>query len=199
LGPQDVVFKKPAESGDHLKPLYIRGHLNGTPVAHMLVDGGAAVNVMPYSTFKKLGKTDAELIKTNMMIMGIRGDGPIGPKGVASLELTIGSKTIPTALFIGKVQGNYNAILGRDWIHANHCVPSTLHQFLIQWVSQEVEIVHADVSACVATADSSSWTHYNIKCLSGQDISDCDFVNVSKDGFIPILVKLVDDWLNLIM
>jgi hypothetical protein len=83
LGPQDAVFKKPAELGDHLKPLYIRGHLNSTPVARMLVDGGAAVNVLPYSTFKKLGKTDAELIKTNMMIMGIRGDGPIGPKGVA--------------------------------------------------------------------------------------------------------------------
>jgi hypothetical protein len=44
----------------------------------MLVDGGAAVNVMPYATFKKLGKTDAELIKTNMTLTGIGGDGPIG-------------------------------------------------------------------------------------------------------------------------
>jgi hypothetical protein len=76
LGPQDAIFKKPVESGDHLKPLYIRGHLDGTPLAHMLVDGGTVVNVMPYSTFKKLGKTDAELIKTNMTITGIRGDGP---------------------------------------------------------------------------------------------------------------------------
>jgi hypothetical protein len=56
LGPQDIIFKKTAESGDHLKPLYICGHLDGTPMARMLVDGGAAVNVMPYSTFKKLGK-----------------------------------------------------------------------------------------------------------------------------------------------
>jgi hypothetical protein len=51
LGPQDAVFKKQAESGDHLKPMYIRGHLDGMLVAHMLVDGGATVNVMPYSTF----------------------------------------------------------------------------------------------------------------------------------------------------
>jgi hypothetical protein len=98
-----------------------------------------------------------------------------------------------------EIQGNYNAIIGRDWIHANCCVPSTLHQFLIQWVGDEVEIVHADVSACVATTDPSSWSHYNIKCLSGQDISDYDFVSVSKDGFIPIFVKSVDDRLNLIM
>jgi hypothetical protein len=57
-----------------------------------------------------------------------------------------------------EVHGNYNAILGRDWIQANRYVPSTLHQFLIQWVGEEVEIVHVDVSACVAMADSSPWS-----------------------------------------
>jgi hypothetical protein len=129
--------------------------------------------------------------------MGIEGKGPIGPKGITSMELTVGSKMIPTAFFIAEVQGNYNAILGRDWIHANHCVPSTLHQFLIQLVGEEVEIVHADVSACVATADSSSWSHYDIKCLLGQDILDCNFVSVSKDGFIPVSVKPIDNRLNL--
>jgi hypothetical protein len=199
LGPQGAVFKKLAESGGHLKLLYIHGHLDGMSVVHMLVDGGAAVNMMLYSSFKKLGKTDAELIKTNMMITGIRGEGTIGPKGVTSMELTVGSKTTPAGFFVTEVQGNYNAILRRDWIHANRCVPSTLHQFLIQWVGEKVEIVHADVLVCVATTDSSSWPHYNIKCLSGQDILDCDFVSVSKDGFVPMSVKPVDDRLNLIM
>jgi hypothetical protein len=199
LGPQDAIFKKSAESKDHLKSLSICGHLDGTLVARMLVDGGAAVNVMPYSTFKKLGKTNAEPIKMNMVLTGIRGDGSIGPKGIALMEHTVGSKMIPTAFFIMEVQGNYNTILGHDWIQANCCIPSTLHQFLIQWVGEEVEIVHADVSASVATTDSSSWSHYSIKCLSGQDISDYDFVSVSKDGFIPIFVKQVDDRLNLIM
>jgi hypothetical protein len=47
--------------------------------------------------------------------------------------------------------------------------------------------------------DPSSWSDYNIKCLLGQDISDYDFVSVSKDGFIPVSVKLVDDQLNLSM
>jgi hypothetical protein len=75
-------------------------------MARMLVDGGAAMNVMPYSTFKKLGKIDAELIKSNMMLTGIGGDGPISPKGVTSMELTMRSKTIPTAFFIVNVQGN---------------------------------------------------------------------------------------------
>jgi hypothetical protein len=199
LGPHDAIFMKPTKSEDHLKPMYICGHLNSMLVAHMLVDGGTAVNVMPYATFKKLEKTDAGLVKTNMMIMSIAGDRPIDPKGVVSMERTVGSKMIPTAFFIMEVQGNYNSILGHDWIHANHCVPSTLHEFLIQWVDEKVEIVCADVSACVATTDSSSLSHYNIKCLPGQDISDCDFVSVSKEGFIPVSIKLVDDRLNLIM
>jgi hypothetical protein len=127
LGSQYAIFKKPTDSKDHLNPLYICGHLDGTPVARMLVDGGTAVNVMPYGTFKKLGKTDAELVKMNMMLMGIRGEEAIGPKGVTSMELTVGSKTIPTTFFIAEVQGNNITILGRDWIHANRCVPSTLH------------------------------------------------------------------------
>jgi hypothetical protein len=30
-----------------------------------------------------------------------------------------------------EVQGNYSVILDHNWIHANHCIPYTLHQFLI--------------------------------------------------------------------
>jgi hypothetical protein len=33
----------------------LKGYVNGKPLAKMFVDGGAAVNVMPYTTFKKLG------------------------------------------------------------------------------------------------------------------------------------------------
>jgi hypothetical protein len=37
------------------------------------------------------------------MLMGIRGEGPINPNGITSMELTVGSKTIPTAFFIAEV------------------------------------------------------------------------------------------------
>jgi hypothetical protein len=52
-------------------------------------------------------------------------------RGAISMDLTIGSKSLATAFFIVDVQGNYSVILGCDWIHANCCIPSTLHQFLI--------------------------------------------------------------------
>jgi hypothetical protein len=96
----------------------------------MLIDGGAVINLMPYSVFKKLGREDDKLVKTNLMLNGMWGN-LIEARGVVSIELTIGSKLLATAFFVVEVQGNYSIILGRDWIHANHCIPSTLHQFLI--------------------------------------------------------------------
>jgi hypothetical protein len=46
LGPKEAMFKKPKESSQHLKPLYIRGHIDGKPVSRMLIDSGSAVNLM---------------------------------------------------------------------------------------------------------------------------------------------------------
>ena len=145
----------------------MRGHINGKPVSRMLVDSGAIVNLMPYSLYKKLGGMDEELIKMNMTVSGVGGGDPIGAKGVASMELTVGSKTVATTFFVSEVKGNFNLILGCDWIHSNQCVPSSLHQFLIQWIGDEVEVVHGDASSFIGTADFEFiGAHDNIKCLS---------------------------------
>jgi hypothetical protein len=64
-------------------------------------------------------------------VWGGGGGNPMEARGAISMDLTIGSKSLATAFFIVDVQGNYSVILGCDWIHANCCIPSTLHQFLI--------------------------------------------------------------------
>jgi hypothetical protein len=148
-----ATFKKPGDPINHLKPLHIKGHINGAPVHGMLVDSGAIVNVMPYPLYKKLGGTDNELVKTNMTITGVGGGILILARGIANMELIVGSKTLATAFFVVDVQGSYNLIFGCDCIHANCCVPSSLHQFLIQWVRDVVEVVHSDSSTDVATTD----------------------------------------------
>jgi hypothetical protein len=195
--PKDVVFQKPKDTDNHLKALYMKGHINRKHVSVMLVDEGAIVNLMSYSLFKKLGGSDEELIKTNMTVSGVGGGEPIRVEGVISMELTIGSKTLSTTFFVAETQGNFSLILGRDWIHANKCVPSTLHQILIQWVDDEVEVVHCDNSACVAVADSHSiGVHDDAKCLSGLDLSNYEFVSCSNNGFIPAVIKPFDNRLN---
>jgi hypothetical protein len=40
FGPKEAAFTKTKESINHLKPLFVRGHIDGIPIAKMLVDGG---------------------------------------------------------------------------------------------------------------------------------------------------------------
>ena len=49
FGPREAIFQKPKDSDNHLKALYVWGHINGKPHSHILVDSGAIVNLMPYS------------------------------------------------------------------------------------------------------------------------------------------------------
>jgi hypothetical protein len=121
LGLKEAMFEKPEESSQHMKLLYVRGHIDGRLTSRMLIDGGATIHLMPYSVFKNLGWEDDELMKTNLTLNGIGGNS-MEARGVVSLELTVGSKSIATAFFIVEVQGNYSVIHGCDWIHANHCI-----------------------------------------------------------------------------
>jgi hypothetical protein len=40
FGPKEAAFTKPKELVNHLKPLFVRGHIDGIPIAKMLVDRG---------------------------------------------------------------------------------------------------------------------------------------------------------------
>jgi hypothetical protein len=189
LGSKEVMFEKPEESSQHLNPLYVQGHISEKSISRMLADGGVAVNLMSYSVFKKLGREDDELVKTNLMLNGVGGN-PIKARGVVSMELTIGSKSLATVFFIVEVKGKYSIILGHDWIHVNRCVPFTLHQFLIQLIDDEIKVVHADASAYIALAIvMTDWQHESDQCLSGKYLTGYDFLSVSKEGFVPMSVK----------
>lgn len=181
LDPQQAVFEKPEEAKHrHLKALYMNGFVNGKPMGKMLVDGGAAVNIMPMTTFRKLGKNVDDLTKTNMILRDY-GGGTSAAKGVLNVELTIGSKTLPVTFFVIDGKGAYSLLLGRDWIHANCCIPSTMHQILMQWVGDKIEIVPADKTVNVASAELSPWQIDDMECLSGK-IWEGDYVKVTNQG-----------------
>jgi hypothetical protein len=151
LGAERAVFEKPETVRQHMKPLYIKCHLDGRLINRMLVDGGACVNIMPTAVFERLGHEE-ELMKTNMTLRSFSGEAT-DTKGIISMEPMVGSKTVLTAFLVVSVNGKYNVLLGRHWIHANGCVPSMLHQCIKQWVGDSVEIMKADNSACVALAE----------------------------------------------
>jgi hypothetical protein len=126
LGPKEAVFKKPKELSQQLKTFYVLGHIDGRLISRMVVDGRAVINLMSYSMFKKFGREDDDLMKTNLTLNGVGGN-LMEARGIVSMELTVGSKSLTTVFFIVDVQGNYSVILRHDWIHVNRCVPSILH------------------------------------------------------------------------
>ena len=136
-------------------------------MSKMLVDGGASINLMPYTTFRKLGKGLGGLIETNMMVKDF-GDNTSNTRGAMNVELTIGSKTLLTTFFVIDGKGSYSLLLGRDWIHANCCIPSTMHQCLIQWHGDDVELVRTDESVSIATADPVFWELEDFECFFWQ-------------------------------
>ena len=76
-------------------------------------------------------------------------------------------------------------------------MPSTLHQILIQWINDEIQVVHGDTSSFITTADSSTLgVHDDIKCLSDLDLSDYELNSCTKDGFVPATLKPMENRLH---
>jgi hypothetical protein len=111
LGAERAVFEKPENSCAHMKPLFIRGHLDGTSVGHILVDGGTSVTILLLLLFKKLGHIEGDLKRTNLSLSGFAED-PMEAKGIIYKELMVGSKTMPATFFMVDVEGHYNVLLG---------------------------------------------------------------------------------------
>ena len=110
----------------------MKGFVDGKPMTKMLVDGGAVVNLIPYTTFCKLGKGPGDLLETDMMLKDFGGNAS-KTRGAVNVELMTGSKTLSTTFFVINGKGTYSLLLGHDWIHANCCITSIMHQCLIQW------------------------------------------------------------------
>ncbi|XP_059624663.1 uncharacterized protein LOC132267525 [Cornus florida] len=156
-----IIFEKPPLSmTQQLRPLYVKVWVEGQPINRVLVDNGSVVNVIPSTTLKKLGKTMDDVVPTDVAISGFNG-GSSNTKGILPLEITIGGKTSFTAFFIIDSTAAYNLLLGRDWIHPNMCIPSTLHQMLIFWDGNEVKIVEADNKPFIARVYSAEAALYD--------------------------------------
>ena len=63
--PKRVILEKPSlEMTKHIKPLYIKAHLNSKPFSRNLVDNRSAINVIPHRLLNTLGKSEEDLIST---------------------------------------------------------------------------------------------------------------------------------------
>jgi hypothetical protein len=140
---------------------------------------------------RKIGKSDEYLTQTDMMSVDFEGN--VSPaQGAICVELTIGSKTLPTTFVVTKWRGSYNLLLGRDWIHANCFIPSTMHQCIIQWIGDSVEVVQVETSLTIAATEAQGWTYDRVSCIS-RKAWDTKYLKVPDFGLKPVQAVGYDD------
>src|ERR1051325_2367350 len=110
---QNPFFEHPEPAmKNHFKPLFIRAKAGAHGVNKVLVDGGAAVNLMPQFMLKKLGIQESDVKPHNMVLSNY--EGKVGQTlGVVQVELTVGSSYRPTMFMVIEAKANYNLLLGR--------------------------------------------------------------------------------------
>jgi hypothetical protein len=60
----------------------------------------------------------------------------------------------------------------------------------MQFVGDEVEVVVAEDSECVAATEVQDEIRDGISaCLSSHDLGDYDYISVGRDGFVPVSIK----------
>jgi hypothetical protein len=62
-----------------------------------------------------------------------------------------------------------------------------MHQYLIQWDGDEVEVVHADDSIEISLAAMSAWDAEDQEPVSGISLEGYDHVEATKNGMRPVL------------
>ncbi|KAL2531786.1 Uncharacterized protein Adt_05137 [Abeliophyllum distichum] len=96
---EKVVFRRPTvRLTKHLRPLYVKALVNSIPVAKVLIDNGAAINIITSRMIKKLAKIESDLIPTKVILTSFNG-GATSAKGKMLLDITMGTITKTTVFF----------------------------------------------------------------------------------------------------
>ncbi|KAM1457004.1 hypothetical protein ACFX13_035085 [Malus domestica] len=139
----ELFPRSPSANLHHLKPLYVTAHIEGYPVSKVFVDCGGTVNIIPVNIMKALRRSNDELVPSGITMSSFVGDKS-QTKGVLPLTVNIAGRTHMIAFFVVDSKTEYNALLGRDWIHQTSCIPSSLYQVLVFWDRRSVTIYSTD-------------------------------------------------------
>jgi hypothetical protein len=122
-----AIFEQPDDSmKSHLKPLFIQAKVDEIGVNKVLVDSDAAVNLMPQSLLKRIGKTNIHLKPHNVIMSNYEGKASHS-LGALQVSLTVGTVVRPTLFMVVPSKANFNLLLGREWIHGIGVVSSSMN------------------------------------------------------------------------
>ena len=110
----NMLFERPNEvMKAHLLPPHIKANISGKMVNCVLVDRGAAINLLPESMLIKFGKIVDQLIKSNIVVTDFIGKISIS-KGMIMLDVRVGSIDRITPFVVVTSKARYTTLLGKE-------------------------------------------------------------------------------------
>ncbi|XP_057986690.1 uncharacterized protein LOC131171236 [Hevea brasiliensis] len=110
----------------HTKALHVTVKCKGCLVAKVLIENGAALNVLPNETLAKVPVDPSGVRQSSIIVRAFDGKKR-DVLGDIDLQLQIGACTFNVTFQVMDIEPAYTMFLGRPWIHSANAVPSTLH------------------------------------------------------------------------
>ncbi|OMO62254.1 hypothetical protein CCACVL1_22930 [Corchorus capsularis] len=139
----------PKGAQNDIKALHITVKCQNVSVAHVLIDNGSALNIMPLSLLKKL-PVEENYIQTNNMIVRAFDGTKRGVIGEVEIPMEIGSVEFNLRFQVLDIEPSYSCLLGRPWIHMAGAVPSSLHQMVKFRTPDKLVVVQGEEDLIVA-------------------------------------------------
>ena len=103
--------------------------MQGTTLAHVLVDTGSSFNVLPKKALDRLDCEGLTLKPSNIIVRAFDGSKRM-VHGEVDIPIKVGSHTFDSTFDVMDIHPSYSCLLGRPWIHYAGAVTASLHQML---------------------------------------------------------------------
>lgn len=133
-----------------------------------LMNNGLVVNVIPCRVLLSLGKKEEDITSTDLVVIVVTRDVTKTTCSHTSAD-HYRDQVLCCSLLCHQLRiTSYKFLLKRDLIHANIYVPFSLHQFLLFWHSDKVEMVKEDVNPFKTKVDmvDTSFYHGDIRPIT---------------------------------
>ena len=114
---------------NHNDALHVSIECRGTTIAHVLVDTGSSLNILPKKALDQLDCEGLELKPSNIVVRAFDGSKRMVHVEVY-IPIKVGSQVFDSKFYVMDIRPSYSCLLGRPWIHKAGAVTSTLHQKL---------------------------------------------------------------------
>ena len=128
---------------NHNDALHISVECRGTTLAHVLVDTGSSLNVLPKKALDRLDCEGLELKPSDIVVRAFDGSKRM-VHGEVDIPIKVGTEVFKSTFYVMDIRPSYSCLLGRPWIHHAGAVTSSLHQMLKYPVKGKIITVHGE-------------------------------------------------------